>query len=425
MKILLKLNSEFGKNVLTLFTGATIAQVIPFIVSPILTRLYSPEDFGLLALFTSVFSLFSIIVTLQYETAIVLPSENYKAANLVGLCLVLTLGITLFSAIVVIVFNTTIADLIGDIRISFWLYFVPIPIFLTGIYNTFNYWATRQKQYKRLALRTISQSFSTAIAKLILGVVGFVKGGLISGTIIGLLTSTTVLSWFTWKEDKKQLLKINKTDIIKVAKEYKNFPKFNALQGFFDIINYSWVSFIISSNFGSSVLGLYSFSYALIQKPIVIIGNSISQVYYQKVSEAYNKKQEIWPLTRKIILRLFIISILIFTPLLLFGTTIFNVFFGNEWELAGKYTQIFIIGIFGRFITSPLASIANVLKKQKELLLIVVFYNLTLPLLFLTLIFFQFQFELCLLIVSVFTFIYYVAVLIWIYKIINNIVYHD
>jgi len=46
----LKLKSEFAKNVLTLMTGTTIAQAIPIAISPILTRIYTPEDFGVFAL---------------------------------------------------------------------------------------------------------------------------------------------------------------------------------------------------------------------------------------------------------------------------------------------------------------------------------------------------------------------------------------
>ena len=42
----LKPKSEFGRNVLTLLTGTTVAQIIPMASMPILTRLYVPEEFG-------------------------------------------------------------------------------------------------------------------------------------------------------------------------------------------------------------------------------------------------------------------------------------------------------------------------------------------------------------------------------------------
>ena len=130
-------HAEFLKSVITLVTGTTIAQVIPFLVAPVLTRLYLPEDFGLLALFLSVAGFLSIISTLQYESAILLPKDEIDAINLVALCLIITLLVTFLSFIIVLFFNKIITVWIGNIYISFWLYFVPIPVFLTGVFNTF------------------------------------------------------------------------------------------------------------------------------------------------------------------------------------------------------------------------------------------------------------------------------------------------
>jgi len=104
-------HSEFSRNVLTLMTGTTIAQAIPIAISPILTRIYTPEDFGVFAL--------SIIISFF---------------------------ISLITLIIVFVFNIQITNLLGNKEISNWLYFIPITVLLTGVYQSFNYWSNRKKQ---------------------------------------------------------------------------------------------------------------------------------------------------------------------------------------------------------------------------------------------------------------------------------------
>ena len=90
----LKPKSEFSKNVLTLMTGTTIAQAIPIAISPILTRIYTPEDFGVLALFVAITSIFGSIANGRYELAIMLPKKDENAINIFALGLIITFSMS-------------------------------------------------------------------------------------------------------------------------------------------------------------------------------------------------------------------------------------------------------------------------------------------------------------------------------------------
>jgi lipopolysaccharide exporter len=414
------LKSEFARNVFTLFSGTTIAQIIPFLAAPILTRLYAPEDYGLLALFTAVFSLVSIIVTLQYEAAIVLPKEETDAVNLVGLCLILTAYISLLTLVIVVIFNGLITHWLGDEKISFWLYFTPIPIFLTGLFNTLNYWATRKKQYKRLAARTISQSITTAGTKLAFGLAGALKSGLIIGTLIGQTTATGVLSWLTWKDDKVVLKKFTRNGISNIAKVYKNFPKYTAWQSFFDMFNASGTSFIISAFLGSGILGLYAFTIGLLQRPLQLIGMSVAQVYYQKASEIYNQGGNIWEITKKIIARLSIISLIIFIPIAIAGPQLFSFVFGKEWYDAGVYARLLLPWLVVRFIGSPITSSVNILGKQKAFFFATLALNTFFPLTLFIAFKSGLSFNFSLFFVSLLTSFYLIIIILWIRRISIN-----
>src|SRR5680860_1336201 len=125
---------EFNRNVLTLMTGTGIAQVIPLAITPILTRIYSPEQFGVFALFIAIASSLSIVATGRYELAIMLPRKDTDAANITVLSMIINCFVSSLLFIIAWQFNDQITNLLGSRAISTWLYFVPLTVFLNGIY---------------------------------------------------------------------------------------------------------------------------------------------------------------------------------------------------------------------------------------------------------------------------------------------------
>jgi O-antigen/teichoic acid export membrane protein len=189
----LKPKSEFSRNVLTLMTGTTIAQAIPIAISPILTRIYTPEDFGVFALYIAITVIVSVIATGRYELAITLPKKDEDAVNIVALSIIITFFVSVLSFLVVFFLNAKITHLLKNQEISSWLYLVPLTVFFTGIYQSFNYWSNRKKQYKRLSISRVAQSGVTGTSNLTMGFLGFGSSGLILGGLIGQLLATTIL----------------------------------------------------------------------------------------------------------------------------------------------------------------------------------------------------------------------------------------
>ena len=179
----LKPKSEFSKNVLTLMTGTTIAQAIPIAISPILTRIYTPEDFGVFALFIAVTSIFGSIASGRYELAIMLPKKDEDAVNIFVLGLIITCFITIILFILMILFNDYLTKLLGNEEISFWLYFVPLTVFFTGLWNLLNYYNNRKKNYKDIANAIVVKSIVLVIFQLI---VGLLKHGVIGLIAMGM-----------------------------------------------------------------------------------------------------------------------------------------------------------------------------------------------------------------------------------------------
>lgn len=358
--------SDFLKNISILLSGTVIAQIITFSLSPLLTRLYTPEDFGILALFMSISAIFGVIATGRFELAIVLPKEDKDANNILVLSVILTTFTALFSLILLSIFNAPITDFSNNPAISKWLYFVFFSVLFTGLYQAFNNFSIRNKTFKTNAFGRIFQAFSMTGIQLILGFISFGSAGLIIGTIVGQLFAALILSW-KWIANYSSIKPYISKSLIKYNfKRYNNFLKINTPHALIDTIQDSGIIFVITIFFSQVVLGSYAFAFRILKVPVSMLGSAMYQVFYQKASEAYNNGQDIRPLLLKIYRNLFIIGFPVFLILTFTTPTLFKFIFGEKWILSGEIAQILCPWLFFNFLASPVSCITLVLNKQKE-----------------------------------------------------------
>ena len=360
----LKPKSEFSRNVLTLMTGTTIAQAIPIAISPILTRIYTPEDFGVFALFIAITAILGTVANARYELAIMLPKKDEDAINIFALGFIITCFISLMLLILVLIFNDYFTKLFGNDEISFWLYFVPITVFFSGLFNILNYFNNRKKNYKDLRNATILKSIVLAVVQLSVGFVKTGASGLIYGSIISNMFANMKLARNILK-DKILISKIKKVKVVALAKKYKDFPKYLILaHGINSLSGQSHIIFF-SSFFNASVVGYLSFAQKLLGMPMSLIAISIGDVFRQEATVHYNKNKECINIYKSTFKKLFIISILPFTILFFLAPAIFSIIFGESWRVAGEYAQVLIPMYFLQFLTSPLSNMYMIAEKQK------------------------------------------------------------
>lgn len=353
-------------------TGTTIAQAIPIAISPILTRIYTPEDFGLVALFLAIASIFGSIASMSYELAIVVPDKDEDAINIFALGLIFTFIMSLILLILVVLFNDDLINILGNEEIGFWLYFVPVSVFFAGLFNILKYFNTRKKNYKDIANVTIAKSIILVVIQLS---IGFIKQGA-TGLIAGNLASNVFSNVKLFKnilKDKVLISKISKEKIIAVAKKYKNFSKFSMPSAILNTASLQVPIILLGIFFNTAIVGFYSLSNKLVRMPIGVIGYSIGNVFYQKISNLKDNKEALKKLTLKTYKKLLQIGIFPFSTLVVFGDCIFSFVFGEQWIIAGEYVQVLALWMFVVFISSPLSNLCFILEKQKQAM----YFNLT------------------------------------------------
>lgn len=368
--------NNFTKNVITLFTGTTIAQIIPVALSPILTRIYGPEEFGIFALYSSLVAILSVVSTGRYELAIVIPKKDRDAINVAALTVFINISISLLLLLIFLVSGKQLEKILGLDELGFWCYFIPLSLVLLGVYQIMYYWFNRRKMYKDMSINKVTQQTGTGVSNLSLG---FTSNGtgLIIGTIIGQILSLCIITIKFIKREKKFIKQVSKKEMLAQAKRFIDFPKYLTFAHTLNVTS-SNISIILFTNFFSAVsVGHYSLTQRILRMPINLIGSSISDVFRQKAIEDINEHGNCKILYIKTFSSLFLLGIIPFAILYVISPWLFSFVFGSEWRIAGEYARLMTPMFFLQFIISPLSSLYIVMEKQKlDLILQVVLFIL-------------------------------------------------
>lgn len=341
--------------------GTLIAQLISILFSPILTRIYTPEEMGDLNIYLKIVGFVSTFATARYELSIPLPKKDHHAFLLYQLALKISLFILFFAtgaSILILIFTK-----FSWFNVLFVLLCLISSIFV--IYsNIGTNWAIRKKQFKKISYSRLINSVSANGLRWLFGVFHFGSLGLLLASLIGyILSSITFLTeWFKIKQEHEN----SKVKTYALMNEYREFPFINLPHSLLDLGKDLLVAFFIVFFFSKDVFGWFSHSYLILQLPIGIVGASIGQVFFNKVAQTVNDGESALGILRKTVLVLFLLAIVPFTVLFFFGAELFAFVFGENWEKAGEYSEIMSIWFFVTFIVSVVSTLPTILKRQKQ-----------------------------------------------------------
>jgi len=366
LKRLLK-ESEFTKNIFTLIIGTIVAQAFPIIITPIISRLFTTVQFATWGLYVSIVSVLLSTSAGCYDMAIMQPKKDKEAINLFSLSFILSILINFIIFILILIFHSSIASLLNDKHIEFWLIFIPFNVIVLTLLTIITNWYNRKKIYKIISVNKITKNWSASIFQIGLGSFKFQKIGLVLSQLLGDITATITVGYVFLKQYKKLLIKsFSIVSLIALAKKYREFPYFTLPTVLLNNISSYMLILLISIFFSSNITGSYFFAFRLLSAPMAFIGTAVAQTFYQKFTELIreNRSQaktfifKIWGV-------LFGIALIPLMTLFFFGENIFIFIFGQQWALAGKIAAISAPMILISFASSPTSSSFIVLNIQK------------------------------------------------------------
>ncbi|MDQ2914197.1 MAG: oligosaccharide flippase family protein, partial [Chloroflexota bacterium] len=157
------------------------AQVLNVLAAPVVTRLYTPAEFGIFAVFISMLSIAVVPASLRYEAAIPLPNDDDTARRLVLLCFGLLAVTGSVTAIGVIVFGGALVDLMNAHVPERYLLLLPVSLVGVGAIQILGSWAVRLKSFGDIARARVTQSAAQVGTQLGLGMLHAGPIGLLLG----------------------------------------------------------------------------------------------------------------------------------------------------------------------------------------------------------------------------------------------------
>ena len=363
------LRGQRKRQFATLASGTIAAQLISVLMTPLLTRMYTPEHFGVLGLFVAVFTTAVPVVTCKYEQALPLADDESTAVNL----LFLTVGIASVFSVVIMLVGMYVIPFIFSGQLPTMLqqfgWLLGVGLFSCAVFTSGTFWMIREKQFTCIAKCKIEQSISKGITEISVGLISATPLGLILGHTAAQLGGGRRMVWAFYSKQRQLVKEISILRLKKVAKKYVNFPLYTMPAAGLNILGGTVPLLLLPFVFGTSAAGLFLVAQRLITSPLRFFGNSLGQVFYSAItdnqSNINNNLRLFYNLTYKLAaVGVVIILVTITSPWWI------TFLLGENWKNVGKVMCILSPLLATRLLISPLSHVYSVYGKQRIFFLI-------------------------------------------------------
>lgn len=356
--------SSFSKDVAKVASAPIVTQVLSVLLTPIITRLYSPEAFGVYQLFGSISAPLLVFTTMGYTSAILISETEEGRINLLFLSISIAL---VFSAAVGIIFFAGYDIInawlkIDQVKIVVWV--LPLSLLLYGINLSMRYWNLRKGRFQQIAVSEIFRNIGNYFIVLPAGLLGYAtSNSLIIGGLFSVVSTAIVLSIGHLKFLSREGMSLIQFGKIKdQIKRYRKFPIYNTPTDLLSRFSSELPVFLFGIFYSQSVIGFYSLSLRILRLPVYYLGNAVGEVYYQR--GALDRKGDS-KLLIKLLRITFVLGLPFFCTISIIGSDLFVFLFGQNWKEAGLYSQILSLYIFIKLFTSLASYLTNILEKQE------------------------------------------------------------
>jgi len=356
------------RGTLTLAGCTALGAGLLIAAAPVLTRLFTPENFGMVAVYVSIVSIAVPVGCLRYDLAILLPENDDDAANLLVLSFLILLPVCGLLALLAWFWSKEIAVWLNTERLAPYLWLAPIGILGGGAYQALSSWALRKEEYGKIARTRLGQNAGMAVTQIGLGV--FLSGnpaGLLIGDLVSRFGGVWLLFRHAWPWLKARKLSFRMMRAS--AKRYAKFPLYSAPASLLTAISTQIPTILLSRYFGPSIAGWYALTYRVLRTPTAFLGQAAAQSLFANAARLSRDRERLQQLTERATIVLIAVGLPVFALVIQEGGELFSRAFGPGWREAGVYAQILSPWLFVSFVSNPLSNLLTVREWQGTTLL--------------------------------------------------------
>ena len=357
-------NSSFVKNVLVVMSGSAIGQIIGFALIPIISRLFSPSDYGVSGAFGSVSVIISAGVTLDYSQAIMLPKAREDAINIFFVSCLSTFAIGFLCFVLCLFASSSVNGLIKTS--GAWApALLVVAVVVSGINSSCQAWCVRSKAFKHTSASQVVRSLLSSASQVGLG---YLKGGaaglIVSGVLADMMASVNLFRVVL--PDILSLRRSIRLDRIKqLAKEYRDFPMYSASQNVINALSSGVTVLLLTHFYGIVIAGAYAFGVRLLYTPMGFVTGAVRQVLFQKASETIHQGGNLTGLYIKSTTGLFALAFVPSLVLFIWAPQIFSFIFGAKWHMAGEFARFLVLWSIIVFCNVPAVLFGRLVRIQR------------------------------------------------------------
>ncbi len=356
--------SAFVKNVLLVMSGTAAGQAIGFALTPVISRLFSPSDFGVFGSFTSLYVIFSGAATMQYSQAIVLPKEKDDAVYLFFVSCLSTLAVGFLCLLFCLIVPGYVNRLMKTD--GFWaLGLLVAATVVAGFNQTLQAWSVSVKAFKHTSASQLLRSLSSNGSQVGLGYLGVGAPGLIVSSVLADIAASINLARLTLPDIFTANRTIKWSRIKQLAKDYRDFPMYSGSQNIVWALSTGMPVLLLAHFYGLVVAGAYAFGMRVIQTPMSLVTGALRQVLFQRAAETRHHGGLLLPLYLKTVSGLFALAVFPSLILFIWAPQLFSLIFGSHWHIAGEFVQILILWLLISFCTLPAGLFSGIIRVQK------------------------------------------------------------
>ena len=361
-KITKKFDNNFITNFLTLSGGNFIASAIVLIFSPLITRLYSPENFGSFQIFISISTYFTLLACFRLEYALLIKNSNnftrFKINLLCTISLIIVTVISIFFSFYAFFFKTEIYLSLNSL-----IFYLPFITFFGGLVLIYTVNCISSQKFKLLSKSKITQNSSLTLSQILFSLLGFSSFGLFMSDIISKISFVSQnfnYKYFGLIQSRLQLISMRR--LILIFKRFKTFALLMAPSKLFNVSASSIPIILIGNSYGLVVVGYYFLIDRIFAPITILVSEAISRVFESRLTGINKVGSNLYSKSIGII----IFSVVLLIPFVLVSPFIENMIvfiFGENWIGSGKYYNIllpmFIIGIISSNLSNTLIILEN------------------------------------------------------------------
>ena len=350
---------------LTLAAGGAAAKLIGLVSIPIITRLYSPAEMGLLSAFTAIVAILSPFATLRYVNAIPIPRRDATAVNLLSLNFMLLISTTLLLSAIVWVAGPKLLAMasLGSLTPYVWL--IVAGVFVTAFYELITMWGTRKKAFGTLALSQTNQAITGSLVKIGLAMAGMKPVGLLIGQIAQQGGGAIPLLRLCISNVRQHQKRIKLRTAHTLAAHYHDMPLYRLPSHLLLMLAMQGPGLFSAQLFGLETAGQLGLALTALALPLSLVGTTMANAYFAEISAIGRRNPaRVLEITRSVTLRLVLLSTPAALILMVAGPWLFSTAFGSRWQLAGEFARILSIYLVFQFVSSPLGNSLTLFRRQ-------------------------------------------------------------